>query len=183
MPSASGTYHMQHCGVLFGAPQGRLFCELCGSFANTFCHSDEALLCQSCDSTVHRANFLASRHVRAVLCSSCSCDTALKVSGPMPAVFPALCSTCHCSYHGVNWFQPCSVQHSGQQILERPTQVEKRNFGVVGKRDYHFPLAGVVSAPYYSQRISPMSVLSMEMGSVQSADSSSYNCTPLVSTG
>ncbi|XP_021907289.1 B-box domain protein 30 [Carica papaya] len=46
-------------------------CELCGSRASLYCQADDAFLCRKCDKWVHQANFLALRHVRCLLCSSC----------------------------------------------------------------------------------------------------------------
>ncbi|CAD6251698.1 unnamed protein product [Miscanthus lutarioriparius] len=39
-------------------------CELCGGAAAVHCAADSAFLCLRCDSKVHGANFLASRHLR-----------------------------------------------------------------------------------------------------------------------
>lgn len=46
-------------------------CELCGSPASLFCQADNAFLCKKCDKWVHGANFLAQRHIRCLLCSTC----------------------------------------------------------------------------------------------------------------
>ncbi|CAJ2654916.1 unnamed protein product [Trifolium pratense] len=46
-------------------------CELCGLKASLYCHSDNAYLCRKCDNLVHKANFLALRHVRSFLCNTC----------------------------------------------------------------------------------------------------------------
>ncbi|XP_052207996.1 B-box domain protein 30-like [Diospyros lotus] len=46
-------------------------CELCDSEAALYCQADGAYLCRKCDQLVHGANFLARRHVRCFLCSSC----------------------------------------------------------------------------------------------------------------
>ncbi|XP_010551026.1 PREDICTED: B-box domain protein 31-like [Tarenaya hassleriana] len=46
-------------------------CELCGWRASLYCDADAAFLCKKCDRLVHQANFLAGRHVRRVLCTSC----------------------------------------------------------------------------------------------------------------
>ncbi|RWR93479.1 Zinc finger, B-box [Cinnamomum micranthum f. kanehirae] len=51
--------------------QGAITCELCNSRATIYCHSDDAFLCRTCDKHVHKANFLALRHIRCVLCESC----------------------------------------------------------------------------------------------------------------
>lgn len=46
-------------------------CELCGLQASLYCPADDAYLCRKCDEWVHRANFLALRHVRCFLCKTC----------------------------------------------------------------------------------------------------------------
>lgn len=46
-------------------------CELCNSSATLYCEADDAFLCEGCDRWVHGANFLAGRHVRCLICSSC----------------------------------------------------------------------------------------------------------------
>ncbi|XXG83022.1 hypothetical protein AAC387_Pa10g0881 [Persea americana] len=51
--------------------QGAITCELCNSRATIYCRSDDAFLCRTCDKHVHKANFLALRHIRCVLCESC----------------------------------------------------------------------------------------------------------------
>lgn len=51
--------------------QSPVACELCGSQASLFCQADNAFLCKKCDKWVHGANFLAQRHIRCLLCSTC----------------------------------------------------------------------------------------------------------------
>lgn len=51
--------------------QSPVACELCGSRASLFCQADNAFLCKKCDKWVHGANFLAQRHIRCLLCSTC----------------------------------------------------------------------------------------------------------------
>ena len=47
-------------------------CEFCGAPQPVvYCQADAALLCLSCDSKVHSANALFSRHSRTLLCDSC----------------------------------------------------------------------------------------------------------------
>ncbi|XP_047306212.1 B-box domain protein 31 [Impatiens glandulifera] len=46
-------------------------CELCNSSASLYCQADNAFLCRKCDKWVHGANFLAQRHLRCFLCSTC----------------------------------------------------------------------------------------------------------------
>ncbi|XP_074560745.1 B-box zinc finger protein 32-like [Curcuma longa] len=71
-------------------------CELCGCGASLYCDSDEALLCWSCDASVHGANFLVARHVRRVACAECRAVDAgaCVVSGAVVRPFRSLCSHC-----------------------------------------------------------------------------------------
>ncbi|MED6149623.1 zinc finger protein [Stylosanthes scabra] len=46
-------------------------CELCGVEASLYCQADDAYLCRECDKWVHKANFLALRHIRCFLCNTC----------------------------------------------------------------------------------------------------------------
>ncbi|KVH96612.1 Zinc finger, B-box [Cynara cardunculus var. scolymus] len=50
-------------------------CELCNSNASLYCQADDAFLCRKCDKKVHSANFLARRHIRCLLCITCSGST------------------------------------------------------------------------------------------------------------
>ncbi|XP_027060893.1 B-box domain protein 31-like [Coffea eugenioides] len=50
---------------------GSIACELCSSKASLYCQADDAFLCRKCDRWVHGANFLAQRHIRCLLCSTC----------------------------------------------------------------------------------------------------------------
>ncbi|EOA17683.1 hypothetical protein CARUB_v10006054mg [Capsella rubella] len=53
------------------SPRAPVSCELCGKDAAVYCEADAAFLCMKCDTWVHSANFLARRHLRSVICSSC----------------------------------------------------------------------------------------------------------------
>lgn len=71
------------------------FCELCGAHASTFCPSDEAFLCWSCDASVHQDNSLLARHVRKIICSKCKVFTENSVSGVcLPPQSLSLCAAC-----------------------------------------------------------------------------------------
>ncbi|KAG6589180.1 B-box domain protein 31, partial [Cucurbita argyrosperma subsp. argyrosperma] len=68
-------------------------CELCGSRASMYCQADEAYLCGKCDKSVHGANFLAQRHVRCLLCSTCQSHTQrylLGASMEMEILLPSI---------------------------------------------------------------------------------------------
>ena len=54
-----------------GPTRGSISCELCGLKASLYCHADNAYLCRKCDKLVHKANFLALRHIRCFLCNNC----------------------------------------------------------------------------------------------------------------
>ncbi|KAH9609047.1 hypothetical protein KSS87_007661 [Heliosperma pusillum] len=52
-------------------------CEFCGAPRPIiYCQADGAFLCLSCDSKVHSANALSSRHTRTLLCDSCRYNQA-----------------------------------------------------------------------------------------------------------
>ncbi|XP_049411953.1 B-box zinc finger protein 32 [Solanum stenotomum] len=68
-------------------------CELCNDQAALFCPSDSAFLCFHCDTKVHQANFLVSRHLRLTLCSHCNSLTKNRFS-PCSPRRPALCPSC-----------------------------------------------------------------------------------------
>ncbi|KAG9458150.1 hypothetical protein H6P81_002658 [Aristolochia fimbriata] len=59
--------------------------------ARWYCAADDAFLCQSCDSSVHSANPLASRHERVRLKTASSTGSALKLPphAPTPDALPA----------------------------------------------------------------------------------------------
>ncbi|CAN0896970.1 B-box domain protein 31 [Linum grandiflorum] len=64
-------------------------CELCEEKARLYCEADDAYLCQKCDRYVHGANFLALRHVRCFLCSTCHGFTRrFLVGASMEVVLP-----------------------------------------------------------------------------------------------
>ncbi|CAL9225465.1 unnamed protein product [Arabidopsis halleri] len=52
-------------------PRAPVRCELCGENATVYCEADAASLCRKCDRWVHSANFLARRHLRRVICTTC----------------------------------------------------------------------------------------------------------------
>ncbi|XP_010449956.1 PREDICTED: B-box domain protein 30-like [Camelina sativa] len=54
-----------------GSPNAPVRCELCDKNATVYCEADAAFLCRKCDTWVHSANFLARRHLRSVICSTC----------------------------------------------------------------------------------------------------------------
>ncbi|KAF3443782.1 hypothetical protein FNV43_RR13472 [Rhamnella rubrinervis] len=69
-------------------------CELCKGLARTYCESDQASLCWTCDVKVHGANFLVARHSRSVLCHACQAPTPWKASGTELGVTVSVCESC-----------------------------------------------------------------------------------------
>ncbi|CAN0914732.1 B-box domain protein 31 [Linum grandiflorum] len=69
-------------------------CELCKSLARTFCESDQASLCWSCDAKVHGANFLVARHSRTLLCHFCQCPTPWQAAGAKLGHTVSFCLRC-----------------------------------------------------------------------------------------
>lgn len=78
-------------------------CKLCDSCksatATLFCRADAAFLCVSCDSNVHAANKLASRHARVWVCEVCE-QAPAHVTCKADAA--ALCVTCDRDIHSAN---------------------------------------------------------------------------------
>ncbi|CAN0871447.1 Putative zinc finger protein At1g68190 [Linum grandiflorum] len=73
------------------------FCEFCKQLrAVVYCKSDLAYLCLSCDTKVHSANALSSRHLRSLLCDSCRLEPT-SVQCLNHRVF--LCHDCDHSIH------------------------------------------------------------------------------------
>ncbi|KAK6124451.1 hypothetical protein DH2020_041800 [Rehmannia glutinosa] len=69
-------------------------CELCKKVARMYCNSDQASLCWDCDSRVHTANFLVSKHTRTLLCHACQSPTSWTGSGPKLGPTVSVCETC-----------------------------------------------------------------------------------------
>ncbi|WCJ30456.1 Zinc finger protein CONSTANS-LIKE 4 [Euphorbia peplus] len=75
-------------------------CDSCKSATATlFCRADSAFLCINCDSKVHAANKLASRHARVWVCEVCE-QAPAHVTCKADAA--ALCVTCDRDIHSAN---------------------------------------------------------------------------------
>ena len=75
-------------------------CDSCKSAtAALYCRPDAAFLCLSCDSKVHAANKLASRHARVWMCEVCE-QAPAHVTCKADAA--ALCVTCDRDIHSAN---------------------------------------------------------------------------------
>lgn len=79
-----------------------------------YCRADAAYLCASCDTRVHAANRVASRHERVRVCEACE---------RMPAVLAcradaaALCAICDAQVHSAN---PLAGRHQRVPVLPLP---------------------------------------------------------------
>ncbi|GMJ11127.1 B-box domain protein 5, CONSTANS-like 4 [Hibiscus trionum] len=81
-------------------------CDSCKSATATlFCRPDSAFLCSNCDSKIHAANKLASRHARVLVCEVCE-QAPAHVTCKADAA--ALCVTCDRDIHSAN---PLSRRH------------------------------------------------------------------------
>ncbi|KAB2091236.1 hypothetical protein ERO13_A03G163300v2 [Gossypium hirsutum] len=84
-----------------GFSSGLVNCELCNSRASLYCQADDAYLCKKCDKWVHQANFLALRHIRCFLCSTCQSLTQRYLIGASHEVMlPTMVTsseTSHCN--------------------------------------------------------------------------------------
>lgn len=75
-------------------------CDSCKSAASAvFCRPDSAFLCLACDSKIHCANKLASRHERVWICEVCEQAPAAVTCKADAA---ALCVTCDADIHSAN---------------------------------------------------------------------------------
>ncbi|KAL0327631.1 UNVERIFIED_CONTAM: Zinc finger protein CONSTANS-LIKE 4 [Sesamum angustifolium] len=86
-----------------GGESWSLTAKLCDSCktapATVFCRADSAFLCLPCDSKVHAANKLASRHARVWVCEVCEQAPAAVTCKADAAV---LCPTCDRDIHSAN---------------------------------------------------------------------------------
>lgn len=81
-------------------------CDSCKSATATlYCRPDSAFLCGACDSKVHAANKLASRHPRVTLCEVCE-QAPAHVTCKADAA--SLCITCDRDIHTAN---PLAARH------------------------------------------------------------------------
>lgn len=75
-------------------------CDSCKAApATVFCRADSAFLCMACDSKIHAANKLASRHGRVWVCEVCEQAPA---SVTCKADAAALCASCDRDIHSAN---------------------------------------------------------------------------------
>ncbi|XP_019176607.1 PREDICTED: zinc finger protein CONSTANS-LIKE 4-like [Ipomoea nil] len=98
-----------------GAENWSLTAKLCDSCkrasATVFCRADTAFLCLSCDSKIHAANKLASRHARVLVCEVCEQAPA---SFTCKADAAALCVTCDRDIHSAN---PLARRHERLPVV------------------------------------------------------------------
>lgn len=87
----------------------KLLCDVCeNNVASLICCADEAALCASCDSRVHAANKLASKHQRIPLLSDSSNPVVCDICQERPSFFfciedrALLCRDCDVSIHSAN---------------------------------------------------------------------------------
>uniref|UniRef100_A0A804R2E5 Uncharacterized protein n=2 Tax=Zea mays TaxID=4577 RepID=A0A804R2E5_MAIZE len=79
-----------------------------------YCHADTAYLCASCNSRVHAANRVASRHERVRVCEACECAPAVLACRADAA---ALCAACDAQVHSAN---PLAGRHQRVPVLPLP---------------------------------------------------------------
>lgn len=90
-------------------------CDTCRSAACTvYCKADSAYLCSGCDSRIHAANKVASRHERVWICESCEKAPAAFLCKADAA---SLCATCDSDIHSAN---PLARRHHRVPILPIP---------------------------------------------------------------
>lgn len=87
-------------------------CDTCQSAAcKVYCHADSAYLCYNCDTTIHSANRVASRHERVLVCEACESAPA---SFLCKADSASLCSSCDSHIHSAN---PLASRHQRFPLL------------------------------------------------------------------
>ncbi|KAI3925169.1 hypothetical protein MKW98_009819 [Papaver atlanticum] len=87
-------------------------CDSCKSAtALLFCRADSAFLCLTCDSNIHSANKLASRHERVWMCEVCESAPA---SVTCKADAASLCVTCDADIHSAN---PLARRHERVPVV------------------------------------------------------------------
>ncbi|KAI3784966.1 hypothetical protein L1987_44074 [Smallanthus sonchifolius] len=92
-------------------PRPRL-CDTCRSTPGTiFCEADLAYLCSGCDSQIHAANKLSSRHKRVRVCDACEQAPAAFICKADAA---SLCTTCDAVIHSAN---PLSRRHHRVPVM------------------------------------------------------------------
>ncbi|CAL1385222.1 unnamed protein product [Linum trigynum] len=95
-------------------------CDSCKSAtAALFCRPDSAFLCLSCDSKIHAANKLASRHARVWVCEVCE-QAPAHVTCKADAA--ALCVTCDRDIHSAN---PLARRHDRVPVVPFYDAVDK----------------------------------------------------------
>ncbi|KAL8136975.1 hypothetical protein V2J09_002976 [Rumex salicifolius] len=87
-------------------------CDSCkSSAALLFCRADSAFLCGACDSKIHAANRLASRHERVWMCEVCEQAPAAVTCKADAA---ALCTSCDRDIHSAN---PLARRHERVPVV------------------------------------------------------------------
>lgn len=95
-----------------GASSWSRVCDTCRSMpCIVYCHADSAYLCSSCDTQVHAANRVASRHERVWVCEACERAPAAFLC---KADAVSLCSSCDADIHSAN---PLASRHHRVPIL------------------------------------------------------------------
>jgi len=79
-----------------------------------YCRADAAYLCASCDTRVHAANSVASRHERVRVCEACERAPAVLVCRADAA---ALCAACDAKVHSAN---PLAGRHQRVPVVPLP---------------------------------------------------------------
>uniref|UniRef100_A0A7C9E357 Uncharacterized protein n=1 Tax=Opuntia streptacantha TaxID=393608 RepID=A0A7C9E357_OPUST len=87
-------------------------CDTCRSAPCTvYCRADAAYLCTGCDSRIHAANQLASRHERVYVCEACERAPAAFLCKADAA---SLCASCDADIHSAN---PLARRHQRVPIV------------------------------------------------------------------
>ncbi|KAL9667427.1 hypothetical protein QQ045_001785 [Rhodiola kirilowii] len=105
-------------------------CDVCKSAsALLFCKHDSAFLCIACDTRIHAANKLASRHERLWMCEVCE---QVPASVTCKADAAALCVSCDADIHSAN---PLSRKHERVPLVpfyESAESIVKKSSAATG---------------------------------------------------
>ncbi|XP_004501398.1 zinc finger protein CONSTANS-LIKE 4-like [Cicer arietinum] len=108
-------------------------CDSCKSATATlYCRPDSAFLCTTCDSKVHAANKLASRHPRVTLCEVCE-QAPAHVTCKADAA--SLCITCDRDIHTAN---PLAARHERLPITPFFDSIDSHSVKPIHHNNNHY---------------------------------------------
>nr|AAS67378.1 CONSTANS 2 [Solanum lycopersicum] len=103
----------ENSGVFYGSRNNwSRVCDSCRSTAcAVYCRADSSFLCAGCDTRMHAANLLASRHKRVWICEACERSPAAFLCKADAA---SLCTSCDADIHSAS---PLACRHHRVPIM------------------------------------------------------------------